>query len=204
MSNLFCYFLLALRLSTRKSEINRQSPNMRFLIVYFLVEISFLDTVFGKFSQCNLNIFLLSSPLWKSFLRPLFSISIWTKLFLADWFIFIIDNAIFRGEFGINFLWTCLFSLATRFSYYIPNPYLTKQLLTFNILRLLLKNGKIQTPDWSIRLLTFLYAYDNDDKKNHKNNNANNNGKTVDEDDDNNDTELTTIKIIVMIKFLTR
>lgn len=81
---------------------------------------------------------------------------------------------------------------------------MTKQLLTFNILRLLLKNGKIQTPDWSIRLLTFLYAYDNDDKKNHKNNNANNNGKTVDEDDDNNDTELTTIKIIVMIKFLTR
>lgn len=85
----------------------------------------------------------------------------------------------------------------------MPNPYLTKQLLTFNILLLLLKNRKIQTPVWSIRLLTFLYAYDNDDKKNHKNNDGNNNGKTVDEDNDNNDTELTTIKIIVMIKFLT-
>ena len=35
------------------------------------------------------------------------------------------------------------------------------------------------------------------------NNNDNNNGSTVEEDDDNNDTELKTIIIMIMIKFLT-
>ena len=99
----------------------------------------------------------------------------------------------------------CQLSLSTGLSYYIPAPHVTKQLLAFNILRPLLKNAKSQTPDRSIKLLTFLCAYDNHNKnfhKNNNNNNNNNNGNTVVEDDDNNDTELPTIEIMIMIKFL--
>ena len=100
----------------------------------------------------------------------------------------------------------CQLSLATGLSYYIPAPHVTKQLLAFNILRPLLKNAKSQTPDRSIKLLTFLCAYDNHNKNFHKNNNNNNNnnnnGNTVVEDDDNNDTEFPTIEIMIMIKFL--
>ena len=95
--------------------------------------------------------------------------------------------------------------MATGFSYYIPAPHVTKQLLAFNVLRPLLKNAKSQTPDWSTKLFTFLCAYDNHNKnfhKNNNNNNNNNNGNTVVEDDDNNDTELPTIEIMIMIKFL--
>ena len=58
--------------------------------------------------------------------------SVFIRLFVADWF-FIIDNTIFKGEFAINFLWTCLscwFPLATRF-YCISVACVTKVLLVF-------------------------------------------------------------------------
>ena len=71
----------------------------------------------------------------------------------------------------------CQLSLSTGLSYYIPAPH--------------------------VKLLKFLCAYDNHNKNFHKNNNNNNNnGNTVVEDDDNNDTELPTIEIMIMIKFL--
>lgn len=91
--------------------------------------------------------------------------------------------------------------MATGFSYYIPAPHVTKQLLAFNVLRPLLKNAKSQTPDWSTKLFTFLCAYDNHNKNFHKNNNDINNGNAVVEDDDNNDTELTAIEIMIVIRF---
>ena len=58
MSHLFCQFLLSLRFSARKSEIERQNSKMRFWIGYFLVQISFLGTVLVGFSQLNFKIFL--------------------------------------------------------------------------------------------------------------------------------------------------
>ena len=58
MSHLFCQFLLPLRFSARKSEIERQNSKMRFWISYFLVQISFWGTVLVGFSQCNFKIFL--------------------------------------------------------------------------------------------------------------------------------------------------
>ena len=50
-------FLLALRLSNRIYEINRYTPNMSLLILYFPVQIYFFGTVFRYFSQCNFKSF---------------------------------------------------------------------------------------------------------------------------------------------------
>ena len=93
MSDIFRYFLLALRLSTWKSENLKKSlmtstgtcgrikkytrnnifkkriPNMRFWIIYILVRVSFLGTVLRRFSQCLFfQFFVVGQPWWSTFL----------------------------------------------------------------------------------------------------------------------------------------
>ena len=57
ISDLFCWFLLVSRLSTWKSENSRQSSDMRFLIIYFPIQISLFGAALGHFSQCKFKIF---------------------------------------------------------------------------------------------------------------------------------------------------
>ena len=95
MSDLFCYFLLALRLSARKSEIKKKLrwcplertlneryvrnnifkkriPDMSFWIIYNLVQISFFGRlVKGISASVFLLFFPISQPWWPTFLlRP--------------------------------------------------------------------------------------------------------------------------------------
>ena len=43
MSDVFSLFFKALKLSTKKSKTSRQTPNTRFLIIFFLVQNLFSD-----------------------------------------------------------------------------------------------------------------------------------------------------------------
>ena len=76
---------------------------------------------------------------------------------MTDLFL-IIDNTIFKGEFALSILWTCLFCwflLPTAFSYYIPVAFSTKHLLVCNVLLCFLKNMNL---DRLIRLVMFFCA----------------------------------------------
>ena len=55
MSEYIFQFLWALRLSARKSEVKRQTPNRRFYNLFCGSNFVF-GTVLGRFSQCNFEI----------------------------------------------------------------------------------------------------------------------------------------------------
>ena len=83
MSDLFCYFLLAFELPASKSEIKRWSPK-RSWIIYFLVQISIIETVLGRFGhfqdfpRLKPNIFNFRD--YKGFVNDFFNLSYWRKL----------------------------------------------------------------------------------------------------------------------------
>ena len=65
MSALLCSFLLAAnRLPAWKSEMKRQTLNIRFWIIYFWSQFRFFKTVLGCFIQRKFNICVVVQPLW--------------------------------------------------------------------------------------------------------------------------------------------